>query len=273
MKRLILLATAAFAASVFGGELWAQQTSTGAFGERTTGGTTGTSAPRNNTGSSTGGTSGGSGGNTSITASTGEMSMLREVSGQADSSARYVRGNRTSADFVGADSGEARAVGVVQADGAGGGGRGGAGGAQSFTSLFSSGGGRNGNVLSQLMSGQFNQGGNQRTRSSAGGAAALRIPIRMDFSSTPIATSRFTGQFQKRLGKLPGLSTVGPIEILVEGETVVLRGVVASEGDRQLAEDLAKLEPEVGKVRNELTVQGEAGSSAAAQPAPTTVTP
>lgn len=262
MKRLTLLAAAAFAASVFGGELSAQQTSTGAFGQRTIGGAGGTTAPR-------GGSSGSGSAGNSIGQGTGQ-SMLQEVTGDVDGGARYIRNNRQG-EFVGAGTEDARAVGVVQAASAGGG-MGGRGGNQQFSSLF--GGGRNGNnVLGQLMSGQFNQGGNQRTRSSAGGNTQLRIPIRMNFTPNPAATSRFTGQFQKRLGKLPGLTTVGPIEVLLDGETVVLRGVVASEGDRQLAEDLAKLEPEVSLVRNELTVQTLAESDAAGSPAPTTAIP
>ncbi len=259
MKRLTILAAAALAAGVMCSELSAQQTSTGAFGERTTGGTGGVSAPRGGSSSNSSGTSsigGGSGG-----------SLLQDITGQSQENARYTRNARSQGNqFVGQGSEDARAVGVVQAAGAGGAG-GGRGGGQQGASLF---GGQNGNLLGQLMSGQFNQGGNQRTRSSN---AQLRIPIRMDFNPTPVATTQFTGQFQKRLGKLPGLTTVGPIEILVEGETVVLRGVVASEGDRQLAADLAKLQPEVSLVRNELTVQTPVESSGAAQPVPTTVTP
>lgn len=267
MKRLTILAAAAFAASLFGGELSAQQTSTGAFGQRTTGGTGGVSAPRGgSSGSSDTGSSFGNNGAEGAGA-TGGLSMLRDVSGQADGSARYVRGNRAVGDFVGADTGDARVAGVMETGGAGGG----RGGTQQFTSLLS--GGRNGNALGQLLSGQLNQGGNQRTRSSAGGNMALRIPIRMDFTPTPVATSRFTAQFQRRLGKLPGLTTVGPIQVVLEGETVVLRGVVASEGDRLLAADLAKLEPGIDEVKNELTVQSLAESAAEGSPVPTTATP
>ncbi|HUE74469.1 MAG TPA: BON domain-containing protein [Pirellulaceae bacterium] len=266
MKRLTLLAATAFAASVMCAELSAQQTSTGAFGQRTTGGTGGVQAPR---GGSSSGATGSSFGNNGAegAGATGGLSMLREVEGNASGDARYIRGNRSAGDFVGADTGDARVAGVMDIGGAGGG----RGGMQQFTSLFS--GGRNGNALGQLFSGQLNQGGNQRTRSSAGGNMALRIPIRMDFTPTPVATSRFTAQFQKRLGKLPGLTTVGPIQVVLEGETVVLRGVVASEGDRLLAADLAKLEPGIDVVKNELTVQSVAESAAEGSPVPTTATP
>lgn len=188
--------------------------------------------------------------------------MMQQVTGSADSSARYIRNNREG-QFVGAGNEDARAVGVAQAGGT----SGNRNNASQFASLFS---GQNGNLLGQFMQGQSNQG-NQRQRSSAN---QLRIPIRMDaFDVKPIATSRFTGQFQKRLGKLPALTTVGPIEVLLEGETVVLRGVVASEGDRQLAQQLAMLEPEVFQVKNELKIQAPAGSGGEALPAPTSGTP
>ena len=268
MKRLTFVA-AAIAAGFLASELSAQQTSTGAFGQRTTGGTSGVSAPRSNSGNtaSSQGSSFGNNGTTSTESPSG-LTMMRNTDdiGQASADARYIRGNRTAGDFVGVDVGDARTAGVMDI-GTAGGGRGG----QQFTSLFSSSSGRGGNnVLGQLLGGQFNQGGgNQRTRSSSGGNTQLRIPIRMDFTITPAATTRFTAQFQKRLGKLPGLTMVSPIEVVADGDTVVLRGAVASEGDRQLAEDLAKLEPEVSKVRNELTVQSLAESDAGAPPAPT----
>ena len=267
MKRLTFVA--AIAAGLFCVELSAQQTNTGAFGQRTTGGTTGVSAPRTNSGNTGSSSQGASFGNdgTNSTESPSGLTMMRSGDdvGQASADARYIRGNRAAGDFVGVDNGEARAVGVMDI-GTGGGSRGG----QQFASLFSSSGrGGGNNVLGQLLGGQFNQGGNGRTRSSSGGNTQLRIPIRMDFTTTPAATSRFTGQFQKRLGKLPGLTTVTPIQVLLDGEEVVLRGVVASEGDRQLAEDLARLEPEVSKVRNELTVQTPDELDAAAPAAPT----
>lgn len=256
MKRLCTLA--AFVIACLGSEVLAQQTSTGAFGQRTTGSSRGLTAPRNNTGSSSPGMS-------SIGAGTGGslLESVGDVTGEAQEGARYTRNARAqSNEFVGAGAEDARAVGVVQASS-----NNVRGGTQQFSSLFS---GRNGNVLGQLMSGQFNQGGNQRTRSAA---TQLRIPIRMDFNPTPIATTRFTAQFQQRLGRLPGLAIVEPIQVLVEGESVVLRGVVASEGDRQLAADLAKLEPGVSMVRNEITVQSVGGSDAAARPVPTTAIP
>jgi osmotically-inducible protein OsmY len=66
---------------------------------------------------------------------------------------------------------------------------------------------------------------------------------------TPALTSRF-----------------GTVNVSVEGSTVTLRGTVNSEEDRQLAAQMAMLEPAVMSVQNDLKV-------AAAAPAPAAVSP
>ena len=52
----------------------------------------------------------------------------------------------------------------------------------------------------------------------------------------------------------------GPMQISIAQRTATLRGAVASEYDRMLAEQLIRLEPGIRQVQNELTV--------AAAPAP-----
>jgi hypothetical protein len=254
MKRTTMRVAASFvlvaAVGFLGQPAHAQTTSTGAFGSRTLGGTSGTSAPRSSTGTGTG----------TQSVSANGMTLMQNVDGGVSGGERYVRGNRQN-QFVGQGSEDTRAVGVSQA--------GGNNSAQQFGNLL---GGRNGNVLGQLMqNSQFNQAG--RTQSGRTGATQLRIPIRLGFNPRPIATSKITAQLQTRLGRLPALTTVGPIQVALEGEAVVLRGTVASEGDRQLAEELLMLEPEVSLVRNELKVQPLADTSGEALPAPTSANP
>jgi BON domain-containing protein len=248
MKRITLGSGAGFVliavAGLLAGPAHAQTTSTGAFGSRTVGGSSGTSAPRTSTGSSTQSTS------------ANGMTLMQNVDGGVSGGERYVRGNRQG-QFVGVGSEDTRAVGVSQAGGGNSG--------QQFGNLL---GGRNGSALGQLLqNSQFNQQG--RTQSGRNGTTQLRIPIRLGFNPRPIATSKVTAQLQTRLGRLPALTTVGPIEVALEGEAVVLRGMVASEGDRQLAEELLMLEPEVTLVKNELKVQPLAESNGEALPAPT----
>ncbi len=121
------------------------------------------------------------------------------------------------------------------------------------------------NLFSQIGR-SMNQGGNfnqQGGRSAA--RSTIRIPLRMDLMPKPVATStpqfiaKYTAKFENRLAKLPALTSVGPIRVTMDGSTAVLTGVVASEQDRQLAEGVALLEPEVETVRNELTVEAGAG--------------
>jgi len=50
------------------------------------------------------------------------------------------------------------------------------------------------------------------------------------------------------------------MEVTIEGETAVLRGVVATEHDRRIAEQVARLEPGIRRVENLLTVAPPAAS-------------
>lgn len=63
---------------------------------------------------------------------------------------------------------------------------------------------------------------------------------------------------QVQLGTVfQGTSQLTPnsnIQVAVDGATVVLRGSVANENERRLAEGMARLEPGVRNVRNELTI-------------------
>ncbi len=56
-----------------------------------------------------------------------------------------------------------------------------------------------------------------------------------------------TGQIQK----------VTPITATMAGEAVVLRGEVATERDRELVAMLARLQPGIWSVRNEVVVSGQ----------------
>jgi hypothetical protein len=142
--------------------------------------------------------------------------------------------------FVGSSSETVTNVRSAQATGAAGRGSNARGG-QNFGGLQG--------LFSQLEQNNFNQGGQQGQP-----RVPLTIPIRLGFQPRPVASTQFTSRFEGRLAKLPGLKAVGPMEVTLEGRTAVLRGTVASEADRQLAEGLARLEPEVLEVRNELVV-------------------
>ncbi|MCO6454604.1 MAG: BON domain-containing protein [Pirellulaceae bacterium] len=86
------------------------------------------------------------------------------------------------------------------------------------------------------------------------GQLPIRAPIRIGFTQASISGEIVSSRFQTRLTNLPGVRLTGPIEVVMDGQTAVLRGTVASENDRDLIARLATLEPGISEVRNELTV-------------------
>lgn len=94
---------------------------------------------------------------------------------------------------------------------------------------------------------------------SPGGPAPPRLPqvsLEVGFSSP--ATQRGPGPFLTALlARTPQIIRVSPISVTMESDTAVLRGRVRTPRDRQLAEDIVRLEPGVWEVRNELVVTGQ----------------
>jgi hypothetical protein len=119
-----------------------------------------------------------------------------------------------------------------------------------------------GNLFAQGMQSvnQNNQQGQQRSRTQ------VRIGLKLGFQPAPIAATSVAA-FESRLVKLPGIRFIGPADVTLEGRTAVLRGTVASEDDRDLAEALAKMEPAVQNVRNELVVDSSARAAEELPPA------
>lgn len=221
----------------------AQNTSTSstAFGSRTYGGTQQSSRT--------------TGSNTSAMGQSGSMGGQGSALGQASS---FGSSSNRQGGFVGASSQNARSVGNVMS-GQNSGQMGGLGGqlgqfGQSFGQGRNNRNGQNG----------FGQQNNRNNNQPQG---ALRVPLKLGFTPTPVASSTFTAQTTARLQKLPALKNQRGVNVAMEGSTVVLRGEVASEADRELAEGLMMLEPEVSAVRNELVVRS-APPAPEALPAP-----
>src|SRR5213075_2804735 len=131
--------------------------------------------------------------------------------------------------------------------------------AQNFYSTGQRGqGNQNFNMLTQLATksrqNQFNQQQAQKAgKSTSQATAQFRVPLRLGFQPQAVSNVPLTG-LQRGLTKVPGMTRLGPISASLEGTTAVLRGTVATEADRQLAEGMARLEPAVTAVRNELVV-------------------
>lgn len=207
-------------------------TTSGMFGSRTLGG--------NNTSSR----SGSGNGTGSATAPVGQGSQLT-------GSERFLEQNRQGA-FVGADTGDTSNAMSAQA-----GNQRAMQGLQGLSNMFS----------------QMNRGRNQPNNGDnrQGNRVQLRIPMRVGFTTKSLATTRVSAAFQTRLTKLPALQGIGQVQVSLEGDTVVLRGQVATEADRKLVADLASLEPGIAVVRNELAVDPAASTGAA--PAPSNPAP
>jgi hypothetical protein len=80
------------------------------------------------------------------------------------------------------------------------------------------------------------------------GAALARPPIR------PHAPLKPREDLQQILARSSSLAPTDSIQVLSDGATVFLRGVVANANDRRMAEALLRLSPGVDQVQNELTV-------------------
>jgi BON domain len=76
------------------------------------------------------------------------------------------------------------------------------------------------------------------------------------FDYRPAGSSQVQSAVEQVLARSTSLSPSRNIRVAVEGPAVVLRGTVASEHDRRLAEALVRLTPGVFDVRNELEVPG-----------------
>jgi hypothetical protein len=75
-----------------------------------------------------------------------------------------------------------------------------------------------------------------------------------DFGARPSISSRIQVDAQRVLANSTALTKAGSIQVSVDGGVLVLKGRVASEHDRTLAEGIVRLSPGVYDVRNELQI-------------------
>jgi hypothetical protein len=106
------------------------------------------------------------------------------------------------------------------------------------------------------------QGGQNAGTQKTG--ASIRTTYQAAFNYPKAGSNAFSSSLAKRLADIPSLRSPSPIRVESQGRTVVLQGVVATEHDRVIAEQLIRLEPGVENVKNELAV----ASSTLAEPSP-----
>ncbi len=79
------------------------------------------------------------------------------------------------------------------------------------------------------------------------------LPVSLGFAASPVNYDP-AASVAGLLGRTSRIARLSPISVTMERETAVLRGRVRTMRDRQLAEDLVRMEPGVWQVRNELVV-------------------
>ena len=156
---------------------------------------------------------------------------------------RFIRGNRSVRNFVGADRSEAtNFVGMEQAGAA----------VQAVRSAVTG--------LRETVdrSGSVNRPVTPPARDEM---YAPRLVVQFDHATPDVAQLR--EDLSRRLAAMGS-----PIEVLVAGRTATLRGTVASAGERDLAAVLVSFEPGISAVQNELKVAGDRAVSPLPPPPP-----
>lgn len=84
---------------------------------------------------------------------------------------------------------------------------------------------------------------------------------------TPLSTAAEVPavEIQKIIAGTDRIQKSSPITVTVRNQTAILRGSVATEHDRRLAEAVVRLEPGIAQVRNELTVQTQQAATSSSR--------
>ncbi len=88
----------------------------------------------------------------------------------------------------------------------------------------------------------------------------LRNSIRLGFTPPHAKRQQLREPVADRIIRLGRLQVHSPLEVSIEGRTATLRGAVATERERILAEQMVHLEPGVWTVDNQLVVHSEPAS-------------
>jgi hypothetical protein len=115
--------------------------------------------------------------------------------------------------------------------------------------------GRNSNQFFQQMNRNMG-GGNRNRNTSQEENAALAVRVRLDvaFDRPQVQPAAVGIAVRGRLDKLLTRRKISAPNVEVVGDTIVLRGVAASESQRLVIEKLVSLEPGVMSVENQMTV-------------------
>ncbi|NUQ62405.1 MAG: BON domain-containing protein [Pirellulales bacterium] len=90
-------------------------------------------------------------------------------------------------------------------------------------------------------------------------AGAPYTTFRAGFEVNRPTVDRTGARLSRQLTASPRIERLSPIQVQVQGQTAILRGAVASDYDRRVAEQVVRMEAGIRDVRNELTVPRPAG--------------
>jgi osmotically-inducible protein OsmY len=134
-------------------------------------------------------------------------------------------------------------------------------------------GGGRGGVQQQGRGGRGNQQQANQGRNGRQQQRQVRTVIQMGFNMPPRNQSAIATTVAQRLAQSRGVEAISPVTVTMNGRVAVLSGVVPTDHARNVAEQLALLEPGVSTVQNDLTVaeesseNSESASATAAPPA------
>jgi hypothetical protein len=97
---------------------------------------------------------------------------------------------------------------------------------------------------------QLAEGQDIRSRSQI----PIQVTYNVDFPVPSVPSSNVARKLSNELSSSPTIGAYGPVSVRLEGGTAILRGTVLTDHDRNLAAQVALLEPRVSQVRNELQV-------------------
>jgi hypothetical protein len=173
--------------------------------------------------------------------------------GQIGSSDRFVRENRDPAAFVGATAADVQEfVGAVQS-------------------------GTGADFRTQNLGGGMRRGTNVNQPGAGGGRGSrvttIRTTLNVAFDHPTLPATTVSRALSDRLVRLGRIRPLAGLQVEVQDGTATLRGVVASQRDRDVAEQLARLEAGIWKVKNELQVAQITPEMGPAVPAPNSAVP
>jgi hypothetical protein len=197
------------------------------FGERSLGGSL---SRRPNPGQSRPSSSGNRTGSRTATGGS-ERPTFESVAEMVNEDARFVRGNRDAADFVGSDLGDVQTfVGMQQTD---------------IEADIRS-------AVDELII-EDTPDINLQAQPVIPPRMLLNAPrLQVGFDFTPRPADALSFQLTQRVGSKLSSEPSNRIEVWVEGGVAILRGEVVSERDRKLAGILVGFEPGVARVQNEI---------------------